>query len=188
MGTTTFRLIDQLSPLADKAIAIVDCGPVGAEELKTIVELRHGTAGMRFELDGEDEGELSQWALARLFSKHFDYAGGTVGSALRAWVTSIESVDDKNIVITAPEPEHWEVIDELAVEWKALLLSLLLHKRRSKKSLPRVTGLEPEQIERDLGALCRAGLVIEGREGIVEIDPFLHHAISDRFVRGGLLS
>ncbi len=188
IGTTTFRLIDQLSPLADKAIAIIDCGPVGAEELKTIVELRHGTAGMRFELEGEDEGELSQWALARLFSKHFDYAGGTVGSALRAWVTSIDSVDDKNIVIRAPEPEHWEVIDELAVEWKALLLSLVLHKRRSKKALPRVTGLAPEQIERDLGALCRAGLVIEGREGIVEIDPFLHHAITDRFVRGGLLS
>jgi len=188
VGTTTFRLIDQLSPLADKAIAIIDCGPVGAEELKTIVELRHGTAGMRFELDGQDEGALSQWALARLFSKHFDYAGGTVGSALRAWVTSIEDVDEKTLVIQAPEPEHWEVIDELAVEWKALLLQLALHKRRSRPALARVTGLKKEQIDRDLGALCRAGLVIEDRDGVVEIDPFLHHAITDRFVRGGLLS
>ncbi|RLB53157.1 MAG: hypothetical protein DRJ42_12740 [Deltaproteobacteria bacterium] len=188
VGTTTFRLIDQLSPFADKAIGIIDCGPVGAEELKSIVELRHGTAGMRFELDEQDENTLSQWALARLFSKHFDYAGGTVGSALRAWVSSIREVNDKTLVIEAPEPQHWEVIDELTVEWKALLLTLALHKRRSPEALVRVTGLEGDVVDRDLGALARAGLIVQSRDGVVEIDPFMHHAITDRFVRGGLLS
>jgi len=188
VGTAAFRLIDRLRPLTDKAITIIDCGPVGAEELKSIVELRHGTAGMRFELDDRPESDLSQWALAKLFSKHFDYSGGCVGAALRAWVTSIREVRDETIVIEPPEPRHWEVIDELGVEHKALLLQLALHKRLSRDALVRVTGMEAEVVEEDVGALRRTGLVVEDRDGVVEIDPFLLHAVTDRFVRGGLLS
>jgi amino acid transporter len=188
IGTAAFRLVDRLRPLAGDAVAVIDCGPVSAEELKSIVELRHGSAGMRFELDAVDEGDLSQWALARLFSKHFDYAGGCVGAALRAWVANIDEVRDKTLVIEPPEPRNWEVLDELRVEWKALLLQLTLHKRLGRDALERVTGADAATLERDVGALRRAGLIVEDRDGVIEVDPYLHHALTDRFVRGGLLA
>ena len=187
VSTTAFALIARLRPLSDKAVAVLRCGAMGAELLKEVVELRHGTAGMAFLLNNRPEQELSQWAMARLYSKYFDYSGGSVGAALRAWIASIREVRDKSIVIEAPEPKHWEVLDELRVEWKALLLELTLHKQMSRERLERVTGLTSATIAADVAALVRTGLVVEDREGILEIDPFVHHPLAERFHRGGLI-
>ena len=187
-GTYAFRLLDRLRPLSESALSIVPCGPMEAEALKRVVSLRHGSAGMKFELGDRHEEQLSQWALARLFSRHFDYAGGVVGVALRGWVASIREVQGSQIVIEAPERRGWEVLDDLRSEWIALLLQLALRKQVSFDALRRMTGLDEAVLQRDTAALRRMGLIVRDRDGVFELDAFVQQAFCQRMVKRGVLA
>ncbi|MEM9194476.1 MAG: hypothetical protein AAGF12_35190, partial [Myxococcota bacterium] len=188
IGNHAFPLIDRLRPLSDNALSIVDCGPMSAESISEVVTLRHGSAGMKFELDDRDEQDLSPWMLARLFSKHFDYAGGYVGAALRGWIANIQAVHDKSLVIDVPDRGDLGALDELRLDWTALLVQVALHKQRDRDALSRVSGIDRATIDRDTESLARLGLLSVDRDGVVEIDPFVHHLVTERFSRRGLLS
>src|SRR5690606_38602047 len=110
-SSPSFALINRLYPISDSALAVLECGPVHAEALRSVVMLRHGSTGLRFELGGKGEEQLSDLRLARLFSSHFDYAGGHLGAALRSWITHVRRVNGSTLHIEAPETERWELLD-----------------------------------------------------------------------------
>lgn len=187
-GEQALRFIDRFRSLSDQAIALVPCTPMPARALKTVVTLRHGSSGMKFSLGDKAEGDLSELALARLFSGHFDYSGGWVGPALRSWITHVEQVDGEALTVRPPRAERWEVLDELRTEWTALLLQLHLHKQLTRARLRRITGLDDRALDRDLDALRRMGLLLDGRQSVLEINPFVHHIVSERFAARGLVA
>ena len=188
VGSQARRMIDRFAPLSDQALAVLECGPMPAEALKSIITLRHASTGMKFELGSREEDSLGELRLARLFSDYFDYSNGFVGTALRAWVAHVERVRDNTIEVQPPSTLGWERVDALRTEWVALLVQLLLHKQVSVRRLRVVSGLEARDFRRDLDTLLRMGLVVENRRRIVEINPFVHHIVLDRFAKRGLVA
>ena len=180
MGSLPFDLVNRFRPLADHALAVVECGPLPAHALKDIVTLRHGSTGITFSLDGTAESELSEWRLARLFSQHFTYSRGLVGTALTSWITHVEEGDDRAIKIRAPSRRDWEVLDRLRADWTAVLVQLLLHKRLTRERLMRVADLEGRELDRQLDALRRMGLIKENRQGVASVNRFVTHALIER--------
>lgn len=183
-----FRLISQLRPIADHALSVLECGPMAARELGSILTLRHGSTGMKFEYRGKREEQLSSWQLARLFSRHFSYGGGSVGGALRSWISHVERVRDGVMTLRAPVKPNPDLLSELRAPWRALLLELLLHRRMTLARLERVAGLPVASVRSDVDALVRAGLLIRGRHELLEINPFVQPLISQHFETQGLLA
>jgi DNA-binding HxlR family transcriptional regulator len=152
-----------------------------ASELGSVLTLRHGSTGMKFELSGRQEEQLSSLQLARLFSRHFAYARGSVGAALGSWVGHIEKVRDGVLTTRAPNIPVRDALDELRGPWRALLLQLALHRRLTLARLRRVVQQPVPELERDLDALVRSGLVTHSREGVFEINPFVHEIVLSHF-------
>ncbi len=188
LGQQTLTLLDRLRALSDRALVVLRCGPLPTEALKTVVTVRHASTGAKFSLDEQSEDELGELRLARLFSSYFDYSGGVVGAALRAWITHVDKVSGDALSVRAPRAERWEVLDELKSEWTALLLELVLHKQMSPRRLLRVTKMSSEELTRDIDTLRRAGLLVESRQRVLEINPFMHHIVTNRLARRGLLA
>ena len=188
MGDQTLTLLDRLRSLSDRALVVLRCAPLPTESLKQLVTVRHASTGAKYSFDAQQEDELGELKLARLFSDYFDYSGGVVGAALRAWITHIDKVSGDALSVRAPRVERWEVLDELKSEWTALLLELVLHKQISPRRLARVTGMNSEDLARELDTLRRAGLVVESRQRVLEINPFVHHIIASRLERLGLMA
>jgi len=186
--TQAFRLINRLLPIADTALAVLECDPFAAEALKTIVTLRHGSTGLRYRLGKKTELEVGDLSLARLFSQHFEHNGGSVGSTLRSWISCIHRVKGDVLEITAPVRRDWEALDTLRDSWIALLLQLALHKQMSVERLRRITGLPRQQLQDDLDALIRMGLVVESQRRILEIEPALYPALTERFMKRGVFA
>jgi hypothetical protein len=188
VGRQAFQLMNRLTGLSDHAIAVVECGPMTAEDLKSIMTLRHGSTGMAYELARTREEDLGEIKKARLYSKYYEYSGGYVGSALHAWVSRIERVSGQVLTTSAPRVRDWEIFDSLRVEWVSVLLELFLHKQLTLPRLRRVTELPPQKLEEVLAALCRMKVVQRPRARVYEINPSISHVLYDRFVQKGLLS
>jgi hypothetical protein len=187
LGRQAHTLINGFRPLADRALATLECEPLAAEDLKTIIMLRHASTGATFELAGRGEEELSEWRRARLFSAHFDFCGGWVGPALRSWVTHVRSVTGETLAVVAPGRRNSDVLDELRPEWSAILVQLMVHKQLARPRLRRIAGGCDPHLDHHVDGLIRTGMVTESRHDVVEVDPFIHHLLLERFVRRGML-
>lgn len=188
LSRPAFHFIDRLCGLSDQALAVVETGPLSAEELKSIMTLRHGSTGLCYQLDGTAEADLGEISKARLFFKYFEYSRGLVGPALHAWMARVDKVTDQTISISAPRIRDWDVFEQLKVEWVALLLELFLHKQLSAARLRRLTGQAAPDLERNVATLVRMRVVNEPRIRVYEINPAISHVLSDRFKEKGLLA
>ena len=188
VSTQALAFINRYRALADAALAVIECGPLPAEVIKSIVMLRHGSTGLKFDLAGTAEDDLSDWRLARLFSSHFDYSGGHVGAALRSWITHIGKVTDASLQISLPDTADWDLLDELRPAWIAVLLQLILHKQLDRERLVRLRGGYASEVGKDVDTLLRMRLCEESQRGVITINPFVYHALVARFTKRGLLA
>ncbi|MCA9621326.1 MAG: ATP-binding protein, partial [Myxococcales bacterium] len=188
LSSQAFAFLSRFRPLGDDALAVIRCRPVSAEELKSVVMLRHGSTGLKFSLDGKAEDTLSDLRLARLFNRHFDYSGGYLGAALRSWITHVRRVSGQSLEVTMPKAPEWEILDELRPSLVAILIELILHKTLSREQLRAISARPKHDVEQEVNVLLRAGLVVEGQGHGLTINPFLHHALILRLRRRGLLA
>jgi DNA-binding transcriptional ArsR family regulator/uncharacterized protein (UPF0335 family) len=179
--------ISRLRALADGALALVECGPFDAEALRDIISLRHRSTDLRFKLDGREEDNLSRWRQARLFAGNFDHSGGYVGGALQTWISHIDKVDKKSLFIRIPKAPRLEELDNLRIEWVALILQMVLHKQVTFVRLLRITGLSEKTLRHDLDTLIRMGLVSENRQGVIGLNRYIHQMVTSRLVERGML-
>ncbi|MEZ4265986.1 MAG: hypothetical protein R3F39_06375 [Myxococcota bacterium] len=191
ISTPARRFIDRLEPISERALAVVECGPLPAEVLKEIIMLRHRSTGLRFELGGRSEEALGDWRLARLFSAHFDASGGNVGAALHGWVAHIERVQGERLVVRRPQRHDLGVLRELSVGPLAILLQLVLHKQLSRARLERIASGGSDSarpaVGADLSTLLRMGLVVENQRGVLELSPAVQHLVLEHLGARGLL-
>lgn len=188
LETQAFHFINRAAPISDAALALLECGPLPAESLRSIVTLRHSSTGLKYKWGKKDEDELGSIALARLFSQHFNHSGGSVGATLRSWVASIDRVRGETLEITVPQRKDWEALDALRPSWVALLLQLLLHKQLGVERLRRVSGLSRDALKEELDSLERMGLIVESQRRVIEIEPGVLPALQERFSKQGLLA
>ncbi len=186
--TQAFRLINRHLALSDMALCVLQCPPLPAEALKSIITLRHSSTGLKYRWGKKNEDDLGEVALARLFSQHFEHSGGSVGGTLRSWISAIYKVKGDILDIGPPARRDWESLDSLKDSWVALLLQLALHKHMSVDRLRRVSGLPLHELKDDLEALTRMGLVVEGQRRVLEIEPSIYSALSERFSKRGVFA
>ncbi|MBN1609604.1 MAG: hypothetical protein JW940_23430 [Polyangiaceae bacterium] len=182
-----FEFLSQLLPLRDHALAILLCGPLTARDLERIITLRHNSTGLSFQFGGKRQDDASTWALARLFTRHFDFSRGNVGAALRSWITHIDRFSDNVLHVRAPRPPTWDRLESLRPQWAGLIVDLLLHKHMTLERLARVSALAERELVLELDGLARAGLVQEPRPNVYEVTPYLLHGVVETFRSKGLL-
>jgi amino acid transporter len=177
LNVHAYRFISRTLAISDQALAVVECQPFDAEQLKDIIEVRHRSTGLSFVIDEREEDELPAWNRARLFTRYFDYTGGYVGVALQSWITHIDRVEGERLQMRAPKTPDHEQLDGLRIEWVAVLLQFVLHKRLTRPRLSRITGLDELLLERNLDALTRMGLLVEDKQGVIEINRYVQHLV-----------
>ncbi len=185
VGRQAFNFIERFRTLSDRALAVIDCGPVPAETIEKLVLARHGSAGLEFEYRGRSQEELGALGHARMFSAFFDYAHGNMGAALRAWLAAIEKVDGRKIVMGPPPAVDVEVFDELREELLAVVLQLLLHRQLNRARLIRVSGMTGADVDRVVATLTRMSLVTDVGQGALELNRgVVHHVVFGLRKRG----
>ncbi len=179
--THAFRLIDKIRPLSDQLLQVIICAPCNAEQLKEVILLRHRSTGLKLELDGEQEDNLSEWKLAKLFTAFFDTSRGNVGVALQTWISQIQKVSHDTLTITPPVPPAVNVLDELAPLQRVLLVHLLLHGSVSHTRLLRISGLPEDVLQTEMDVLQRSGLVDTPAPGTWLVNPFMRPYLTQAF-------
>ena len=133
------------------------------------------------------QADASTWALARLFTRHFDFSRGNVGAALRSWITHIDRFSDNVLYVRAPRPPTWDRLESLRPDWASLIVDLVLHKQMALERLARVSALAQRDLTLELDGLERAGLVQAPRPNVYEVAPYLLHGVVETFRSRGLL-
>jgi amino acid transporter len=177
----TFNFIDRLYGLQEHLLGVVGCRAFDAEDLKAAILNRHESTGLIYTLDGLTETELSEWAVAKLFTAFFRYTGGNVGDALNAWISHADAFQGTTITLRRPETPDSEALDGLRPIQTALVVQWILHRRLTRQRLERVTALGPQELHAEVGALLRTGLLVDRGGGVLELNPFIEPHLIKRF-------
>jgi hypothetical protein len=177
----SLQLIDRMYQIEENFLGTVECRPFDAEELKDVVLLRHRSTGLKMELNGILEDDLSEWRLARLFNSLFDFSRGNVGVALQSWISQIQKINRGQLTIRELQKPDSEPLEQLDRDWIILLTQLLLHKRLTRQRLGRIMSVDEMSLQTPINNLKRSGLILEKTEGLLEIDPYLHPLLREKF-------
>lgn len=182
----SFHFLQNYRSIARAFLDTVYCEPFDTEELQQAILLRHRSTGLKFELRGRLEDNMSAFALARLFTRFFDFTAGNIGFALRAWIGSVEKVTSERLVLKAPRRPDLKVFEQLGDEERVWLQQFMLHKYLTSERLSRLFRAEESAVQVGLTRLKRAGLVTEFRPDILEVNPYLQPVYKTGEAKGKL--
>jgi len=185
MNSFTYELINKIINVDDHFISIINCKPFNSEELKDLVLRRHRSSGLKFRIEKKKEENISEIALARLFSRYFDLSGGNPGTVLYQWLCNIEKVSAGMIHIKAPKYIDIQPIEDLDDDYIVVLAQLALHKRMTYSRLEKVLGIESDHTKEIVDSLVRTGLVEELSERLLVINPFVEPFVRKVLIRKG---
>ncbi len=177
----SYRFINQLQSIDDAFISVIHCEPFDAEDLQNAILLRHQSTGLQFEFEGELEDQISRMKLARLFNSYFDYSAGNIGTALHAWISHIERVQNERLIIRRPERPDITALETLKPEWAVCLAQFVLHKNLTEARLCRIFRWSPAETRDMLRTLRRTGLLVE-IQGSWHISPFVHPFLVEKLL------
>ena len=183
----SFGFLSRARPLSRAFLDILECEPLDAKELQEAVLLRHRSTGLRFELDGRHEDQVTELALARFFSGLFEYSSGNVGFALHAWITCIEEVTGERLRLRRPDVPPLRILEHLGDEDLVWLRQFVLHRQLTPQRLARLFRIEPNEAARRAADLKRMGLLVEMQTGILETNPYVRPFLIQQLERGGML-
>ena len=173
MDWHSFHLINDIGGIEESFFKIIKTQPFNAEELKHVILSRHRTSRIKFRLSGKHEDSLSDWKLAKLFTKYFDLSEGNVGVALQQWICHIEIVSSQGeIEMVAPKRPDREVLNNLEKDRLILLIQFVLHKQLSLARLSRIMQADEEELSKQIEVLHRMDILRE-KNGVWEINRYL---------------
>jgi amino acid transporter len=168
----TADLINQLMPFNDYFIEVIACRSFESEELKELIMKRHQSTGLELSLAGK-KGGISELGMAKLFDGYFSMSQGNPGVALNAWLANIMAVGSNSISIEAPQNYNSAMMREINTDWQLVLVQLVLHKRLSFERLQQNLMIDEQELQTILLAMFRAALLVEKREKVYAIDPYM---------------
>ena len=186
LNRRTLDTVDRGVGLRDRAVEIVECGPVGVEAVERAVLLRHWSSGCTFRLDGRDERQVAALSRVRVFSAIYARSRGNMAAALHAWVASITNLDGQVLDVAVPAADRLSALAELPPSWDACLSQVVLHKQLDLARARTLRGFGAAEAEH-LQVLARAGLVVGTPERGYRIDPFVRHEVVRHLAERGVL-
>jgi amino acid transporter len=173
MNWHSFHLINDIGGIEERFFKVIKTQPFNAEELKQVILSRHRTSRIKFRLQGNHEDSLSDWKLAKLFTRYFDLSEGNVGVALQQWICHIERISEQGeIMMRVPKRPDREVLNSLGKDRLILLIQFVLHKQLSSDRLSRIMQMEEEELSRQIEVLHRMD-ILRGKNGVWEINRYL---------------
>ena len=149
--------------------------------------MKHRSTGLKFELDGQREENISNLQLARLFNKYFDVSGGNIGQAMYYWISNIKKVEAKLLKIQPPLSLNDFSLDTLKMDWLVILQQFIFHYRLTPARLERILGTDRKIFDHSIQFLKRSGLVQEFQKDILEISPYIQPLVNKRLLEMGML-
>ena len=177
VGRSALELMDHLYGLRSRALAVMDCKPVGMREISEIILARHLSAGLSLEVDGTPLPELSALPKAKMFALIQERSGGNIGQALRAWVAAISRVEGEALSLTVPARIPNGLVGKLSAEEEAMLVSFEVHRALTKARVGSLIDADPRAVEEVLGGLVRSGLLEETSPEVFEVSKFAYMTI-----------
>ena len=185
VNSHTLRFINQIQKIDDNFLKIVECTPFSTVELKDIISIRHQSTGLKFQLEGQREDKLSKWKQAKLFTSYFEYSEGNVGVALQAWISHIQEVNDEALTLKVPENDTLQFCEHLKSIQVILIIQFLLHKRLTIRRLERLMKMSETALLKEINTFKRSGILVEKRQDVLEVNPFIQPMVSREFVYRG---
>jgi len=186
MNVHSFRFVNSMIDMESYFLSIIHCEPFDAKDLKDIILLRHRSTGLRFRIGKAEEGNISDWKLAKFFTALFDISRGNVGIALGIWIALIEQVNRDEIVLSWPEMPDMTILERISTRQIMILLQFILHQQLTEDQLKRIVPLEPTELHHILLVLKRCGVLRE--TGVyLEISPFVQPFLNQQFAVMGVL-
>jgi amino acid transporter len=182
-----FRFIDRVRHLRRRFLAVIECRPFSAREIGDVIQLRHGTTGLVYEVEGVREDAMTDIARARLFHRFYEYAGGSIGAALHGWIAHIEAVDGEVLRMRRPAMTDLQAIDALEPVSKLLLTQLVLHRTLPDQRLLQLGGAGAEPLAAPLAELRRTRVVLEDSRAELAINPYLLPFVARRLADLGFI-
>lgn len=173
----SYQIINQVRTITQSFVGVVECGPFDVEEIQQAVLRRHRSTGLSFQLSGHDEPTLSDFALARLFTRYFDVSSGNIGVAFQTWISAIDSVSGESLSIHTPTRPAIDPLLNMDWEWMVWMQQFVIHKHLTEGRVARIFRSRPNQVIPMIFTLKRAGLLIESQPGILEINPYIRPLI-----------
>ncbi len=182
-----FHFINLLQSIENIFIGAIHCQPFDAEDIQDAILIRHKSSGFKFELEKQDEDEISNLRLANLFNTYFDISRGNIGLAILNWIANIQKVKQSRIVIVKPEDVKDYFLNNLNTDWFLFLQQFVLHKQLNLIRISRILGIEENKASQSVDYLKRSGLIVEFKPSTFHINPYLHNLISKKLVEMELL-
>lgn len=167
-----FSFINTVRPIDKFFLDVVDCGPFNAEEIQQAVLRRHRSSGLKFELHGHGEDSLSEWKLARQFTRFFDYSGGNIGIVLRSWLACVSDFQQNTVTITDPKTGVGAGLRKIDADWAVQLVQFALHKQLTPMRLSRINREPEDKVMTDIISLKRAGLISEDLNRVLQMNSY----------------
>ncbi len=187
MNWHSFQLINDIGAIEENFFKVIKTQPFNAEELKQVILSRHRTSRLKFRLEGKHEDTMSEWKLAKLFTRYFDLSNGNVGVALQQWVCNIESITSQGeIAIKNPRRPDQEALKSLHNDRVIILIQFVLHRKLSTERLSRIMQSDMEEMVKQLEVLHRLDILRE-KNGIWEINRYLRPLLVASFEEDLLL-
>jgi hypothetical protein len=182
-----FRLMSRMRPLDDRILALLECEPFHARELKELVLQRHGAGGLGFTIDGRSEESISEWRLARFFDALFGYSNGNIGAALNTWIASIREVEEDTVHVVTPRRPGLDAFAEIGPVQRMTALQLVIHDQATPDRLVRITRLDRAVLAREIRVLQSCRLLRQKPGGALVIDRFTRPHFVRFLTQEGLL-
>jgi hypothetical protein len=182
----SYQVINQISPIEQYFLTIVELSPLNAQELQEIIMFRHNSSGFKLKLGHKPNQTLHNSDIARIFSRHFNFSKGNVGDALLSWITNITDFSDNSIFIKYPQSPDLKILEDLQPEILVYLSQFIIHKRLNIEKLQRVTFNSKEEVEAQISFLKRSGIITETAGPIYEINKYLHPFIKNKLFEKNL--
>ena len=169
----TFRFLNRMRPLTGAFLDILDFEAFNTEELQQAIMLRHEATGFKLAVAGRLEDSVSDFALARFFTRIFDFSAGNIGCALRAWIASLDSFANEQLTLKPPVRPDANAFEFLGEDERVWLQQFVLHKYLTANRLSRLFREDESAVRSKLRELRRAGLVTAVQREILELNPYL---------------
>ena len=113
----------------------------------------------------------------------FDRTHGNPGEALQSWVASIRSFRADEVQVESLVLPRLTPLRELHARRRAVLAAVMVHRRLANDGLHRIMGLGSDELQEEVGALVRAGLLERENQGLHinrYVEPFLRRELGTR--------
>ncbi len=182
-----FRFINRLMDFKSSFLDIVVCRPLDVESLQKITMLRHRSIGLEFVYKGRSKEQMTNWQMARLFTRLYVDCQGNISVAMRKWVTGIRNLSKEGFEIILPPSVDKKALKHLTLDQLILIVQFVLHDRLNYFRLTRIMELNEEKLKLHLEALIRCRILIVKTNGVLHLNPFIQPYLLTLLTDKGLI-